>query len=78
LSTAFNFHNVEFQLGYQFIFGKRVTLDLILFGPSVSWYNVKLDLESNLEPNEANQLYQKYYDQFFSKYINQTRHFSTI
>lgn len=68
LATAFNFHNVGFQLGYQFIFGKRITLDLILFGPSVSWYNVRLDLESNLGPNEANQLYQKYYDQFFSKY----------
>lgn len=68
LSTTFNFHNVGFQLGYQFIFGKRITLDMVLFGPSISWYNVRLDLESNLSPNQASDLYQKYYDQFFSKY----------
>ncbi|MCU0442013.1 MAG: hypothetical protein MUE96_06420 [Bacteroidia bacterium] len=68
LATTFNFHNIGFQLGYQFIFGKRITLDMVLFGPSVSWYNVQLDLESNLSPNQANQLYEKYYDQFFSKY----------
>jgi hypothetical protein len=68
LRTSFNFNNLGFQLGYQFIFGKRITLDMIVFGPSISWFNLELELESNLGPNEANKIYQQYYDEFFSKY----------
>jgi hypothetical protein len=42
------------QLGYQFVLGNRWTIDLILFGPGVGYYNfsVLLDAETQLTGNE--------------------------
>jgi hypothetical protein len=61
-------HNFGLQLGYQFIFFKRFSIDLILLGPAVSFYNINLNLESNLNFEEKQAFYDKYYDKFFSKY----------
>lgn len=61
-------HNVGLQLGYQFIFFKRFSIDLILIGPAVSFYNINLNLESNLNSEEKQAFYDKYYDKFFSNY----------
>jgi hypothetical protein len=41
---------IGFQLGYQFIFGKRFSLDLILLGPGYGWYDLKTKLKSDLDP----------------------------
>lgn len=68
LESQFTFQNVGFQLGYQFIFWKRLSMDLILFGPAVTFYNVELELSSNLSPDLQSELYQKYKDSFFNKY----------
>ncbi len=61
-------HNVGLQLGYQFIFFKRLSIDLILVGPAISFYNIQLNIESNLNSEEKQEFYDKYYDKFFSKY----------
>ena len=37
----FQMVNVGFELGYQFVFWKRLTLDLVLMGPSISYYRGK-------------------------------------
>jgi hypothetical protein len=68
LSNSFAMHNIGFQLGYQFIFFKRLTLDMILFGPAISFYKFDLSLESNLSDTKAKEIYEKYYDSFFSQY----------
>lgn len=68
LNSKFTFQNVGFQLGYQFIFWKRLSLDLILFGPAVTYYNIELDVNSNMSQELKNQINQKYQDSFFSKY----------
>lgn len=68
LTQDFSFHNLGFQLGYQFIFAKRFSLDLILFGPAISFYQVEFELESNLSDDKKREVYEKYYDSFFSKY----------
>jgi len=68
LSHEFMFNNVGFEIGYQFIFFKRISLDLVFMGPSVSFYNIELGLNSNLSSDQAKELYEKYYDSFFSKY----------
>lgn len=44
--------NVGMELGYQFIFWKRFTVDLLLFGPSLSYYEGKLTISGNLDPDE--------------------------
>lgn len=44
--------NVGFQLGYQFVFKDRWTVDLVFIGPSVSNYALKLKLDGNYDVSE--------------------------
>lgn len=46
-----------FQLGYQFIFWDRVSLDMILFGPGVSFYKAKVDLDTDLDPDDESEFF---------------------
>ncbi len=41
--TTMNMHSIGFQLGYQFIFWNRVSLDLILVGPAMWFFNINSD-----------------------------------
>ncbi len=41
-----------FQLGYQFVFYDRFSLDICILGPSVSQYNVKMKLSGELNTAE--------------------------
>jgi len=63
-----NIVNVGLELGYQFIFWKRFSLDLLLFGPSVSSYGGDLTISGNLDPtsiqNIDEELAQKLMDRF--------------
>ena len=54
----FNIHTVGFELGYQFIFWKRLALDMVLVGPGVGFYNYKVKLDGNLTAEAKDQLYQ--------------------
>jgi len=45
LDSKFAVLNVGFQLGYQFVFNDRWTIDMILVGPSISHYRYKLALD---------------------------------
>jgi hypothetical protein len=47
LNSKFTIFNVGFQLGYQFMFNNRWTVDLVLIGPSISNYRFNLGLEGN-------------------------------
>lgn len=55
LTTDFKILNLGFQLGYQFVFGKRWTLDIVAVGPSISRYKAKakLDGEFTFDPEEV-------------------------
>jgi hypothetical protein len=55
LNTRINFISLGGQLGYQFVFWKRMTLDLILFGPSLTHYSGKMDLKSTLTPDQVSE-----------------------
>jgi hypothetical protein len=55
----FSVTTVGFQLGYQFVFRDRITLDMILFGPGVSRYKYKAELSTNLDADEESELFQK-------------------
>ena len=50
--TSLSIHTVGFQLGYQFVFWKRVALDMILAGPGISIYNLKASLGANLSTED--------------------------
>jgi hypothetical protein len=63
-----NIVNVGFELGYQFIFWKRLSLDLLLFGPSVSFYSANLKVSGSLDEDEiqniSDEVAQKLLDRF--------------
>ena len=59
---TFNIASVGFQMGYQFVFWNRVTLDMLLFGPGVAAYKLKTELSTNLNPNQESELFQKIND----------------
>jgi hypothetical protein len=56
---SFRVATLGFQVGYQFIFRDRVSLDLILFGPGISGYKVNVDLSTDLAPNQESELFAK-------------------
>jgi len=59
LQGALNIVNAGLALGYQFIFWKRFSVDLLLFGPSASWYSGRLDINGNLDPDQIAELDQE-------------------
>jgi hypothetical protein len=55
-STTFNINAVGFQFGYQFILWKRLSLDLVLVGPGIGFYNYKAKFDSNISTEDREQL----------------------
>lgn len=53
LTSTFTNFNIGFQLGYQFVFAHHFTLDFILLGPAISNYSAKLNLDGNINPQDA-------------------------
>ena len=47
------------QLGYQFVFWKRVALDFVLIGPSVAFYSLSAKLDTDLSPEDESLLFEK-------------------
>ena len=43
-----NVHTIGFELGYQFIFGDRISLDMVLLGPGMGLYDFKVGFNNNL------------------------------
>jgi hypothetical protein len=56
LKGTLQMFNMGFELGYQFIFWERFTLDLLLFGPSVSIYDKNLELIGNIDKADIEQI----------------------
>jgi hypothetical protein len=57
-----------FELGYQFVFKRGFTLDLIFMGPSVSIYTGKITLDGDLTVDENNENLEKIREALVSKY----------
>lgn len=56
-----------FQFGYQFVFWRRVSLDMILMGPGISAYSIKTELSTTLDPAKEEELFQKINDAIAAK-----------
>ena len=50
--TKLNIFTVGAELGYQFVFWKRLTLDLVLVGPGLANYDIKATIDGNLDNAE--------------------------
>ncbi|NOR86731.1 MAG: DUF3575 domain-containing protein [Bacteroidales bacterium] len=66
--AAFSMTSIGFELGYQFIFWDKLSLDLILVGPSISYYKGKVDLSGDFSIDEDSEAYQYIEDQILEKY----------
>ena len=59
---SFNMYSIGAQIGYQFVIKNRFTIDLIMMGPSYTYYdiNLKLQYEQNIDPDDP--FYQDLYN----------------
>jgi hypothetical protein len=62
LRTRINFFNVGGQLGYQFALGRRWLLDAIMFGPAITHYKFRVNVEGDIPNLSNNELAQKVID----------------
>ncbi|HMT30905.1 MAG TPA: hypothetical protein PKD91_16660, partial [Bacteroidia bacterium] len=53
-----NINTFGAELGYQFVFWKRVALDFVLFGPGVASYGIKTKLDTNLDADDEAALFE--------------------
>ncbi|MEI6901178.1 MAG: hypothetical protein WCL00_14975 [Bacteroidota bacterium] len=60
--------NVGIELGYQFVFWKRLTLDLVLIGPSMSYYGGVVDITGNIDTEQLQEIRSDLYNKLIEKY----------
>lgn len=60
--------NLGVELGYQFVFWKRLTLDLVLVGPSISYYGGKTEIQGNLDGSQIKEINEALYDKFIERF----------
>jgi hypothetical protein len=56
LNGRINMINLGFEMGYQFIFAKKFSIDLLMFGPSLSGYSANLGITGNLNSELADKI----------------------
>lgn len=62
----FSMVNFGLQLGYQFVLGKRWTIDMILFGPGYGYYNLNLKIDADGQLKVEGEDYQAVFDKLVS------------
>lgn len=67
-SSKFNLVNLGVSLGYQFIFWKRVSIDLLIFGPSLTYFAYQREVSSNMTPADEEKLKQEIIEKFNEKF----------
>ncbi len=55
---SLNIFSTGLEFGYQFPLKKRWTVDVVFLAPSVSLYNINMQLSGNIDINEENEYYQ--------------------
>lgn len=68
LKTDLNVANIGVQLGYQFVLNNRWTIDLVFVGPSISRYDARLTVDSNLDLDEQEILQNEVIQALISKF----------
>ena len=58
-TTSLTVAGIGFELGYQFIFWNRVSLDMILIGPGIASYNLEASIGANLSEADRQKFFEK-------------------
>jgi hypothetical protein len=69
-SYSSNYHlvNLGFMIGYQFIFWKRLSVDLLIFGPSLTYMVSNWTVSDNLPDEDEEELIKEIKEKFNEKY----------
>lgn len=54
-----NVHAIGLEIGYQFVFWDRMSVDLILAGPGLGFYNLKTVLNTTMSADEESEFFGK-------------------
>lgn len=68
LKGNFYIFNVGVEFGYQFVFWKRLTLDLVLIGPAISYYTGGVDISGNMNLEKLQEINTELYNKLKEKY----------
>ncbi len=68
VNFTLDIHTLGGQLGYQFVFWRRLALDFVLFGPGVARYQVKAKLSTTLDADDQAELFQIINDHLADKF----------
>lgn len=60
--------NLGLELGYQFIFWKRLSLDLLLFGPSVTYMHGYLEISGDLDKDQIQNIDKEIVDKLLNRF----------
>ncbi len=60
--------NLGLELGYQFVFWKHWTLDMVLVGPSVSYFGGKTEITGDLNAEQIQEINQELYDKLVERF----------
>lgn len=64
----FYIFNVGVELGYQFVFWKRLTLDFVVIGPAISYYGGRVDITGNMNLEQLQEINADLYNKLKEKY----------
>lgn len=68
MQTRVNFFNIGGELGYQFVLGKRWTIDAVVFGPAITSYYFNAKLASDIPGLDTNEALQAAIDALKEKF----------
>jgi len=68
LSGGFYAFNIGGMLGYQLVLWKRMTIDLVLIGPALSYYGGKLDIKGDIDVEQIKEINEDLYNKIIEKY----------
>lgn len=68
LKGNFYIFNLGVELGYQFVFWKRFTLDLVLVGPAMSYYGGGIGISGNINLEQIKETHEALYNKLKEKY----------
>ncbi len=68
MEGSFYSFNAGGELGYQFVLWKRMTIDLVLIGPAISYYGGQLNIKGKLNGDNIKEIDEDLYNQIKEKY----------
>jgi hypothetical protein len=53
ITTQIDVFGMGAQLGYQFVFYNRLSLDICIMGPSIAWYNINMKVDGSVNLDDG-------------------------